>query len=106
MMVGTVFDVCSVCGGEVTLDDHMVDAHLGELDSREVHLVWAHLRCQESGETVISVQDYKAALSHFRIKAGEVTPRLRSEGDSVLLAFQSGLKLVETVEDLGFTDAS
>ncbi len=103
MLIGTTFSVCPQCGGEVTLDDHMIDAHVDTSDSQEVHLVWNHPRCGLTDETPISVQDYKAALSHFRRRAGEDTPRVLSEADVILEEFKTNMIQVRTVEDMGIS---
>lgn len=100
-MIRGCFGVCEKCGGEINVVSHLIDAHMAEQGTGgDVHLVWAHVACNESGETPISVQDYKSALSHARLGAGSQVEVIASEADELYDEFVAQLEDVRTVADL------
>jgi len=101
-MIDGVFTICSDCGGAVSVQKHLVNAHMspdgGDLP---VHLTWHHVKCAVVAEYAISVQDYKAALSLMKAEAGVGVTRIDSEGEESLKLFAVELGRVNTPADIG-----
>lgn len=99
-MVDGTFDVCDRCGGEVNIKDHLHAAHLSQEDDGFAHLVWSHVQCGKLKETVITLQDYKSALSILQRNTGKEVPFVESEGDSLIGRFRMVLSVTRTIEDI------
>lgn len=102
-MIDGTFDVCTHCGGEVSVQKHLIDAHMSEdeFDEKPVHLTWSHVPCGVVEETAISAQDYKSALSVMKIHSGSDVPRVDSESEELLRRFRVELGQMKTIDDVG-----
>lgn len=100
-MINGTIDICSVCGGEVTLPGDLVDAHQSP-DNRTIHLVWQHTRCARRGEREVSRRTLQACRDFSRVAQGVLDEDLRmmSEDEETLAEFAVELFKIQTPNDI------